>query len=165
MLSTSWETTQNHSFVISRWKSKAVSCYVVLWITGITCGYDSGIPWLTFQFWQIWFKEAFCINVSQFQTQTFGFLRVGEFLTFILFLRIVDSQARQTLLRVLRTLGFPGLNFGKLSTVMIFFPWILRLLYSSSAVEHDKLLSYDLCFPLSCRYFGFKNSLVKIKLS
>lgn len=77
----------------------------------------------------------------------------------------IGSDTLQTLLRALRTLCFSGLIFGKLSTVMIFFPWILRLLYSASAVEHYKLLSYDLCFPLSCSYFGFKNSPVKMKLS
>lgn len=110
-------------------------------------------------------RRLFVLTSVSSKPRHFVFLIVGEFLTFILVLRIVDSQALQTLLRALRTLCFPGLNFGKVSTVMIFLPWILRLLYSASAVEHFKLLSYDLHFPLSCRYFGFKNSPVKIKLS
>lgn len=160
-----WENTQNHSFVICRWKLKAVSSYMVLWFTGIV-GISMAFHGSPCNFGKFGSRRLCCINFSQFQTQTLGFLIVGKFLIFILILRTVDSQTLQTLLRVLSTLYFSGLNFGKVSTVMIFSsPLILKLLYSASAVEHYKLLSYDLCFPLSCRYFRFKNSPVEMKLS
>lgn len=51
-------TFWNQFFVISRWKRKVVSCYVVLWFTGTTCEYLGGILWLSLQIKQVWFKET-----------------------------------------------------------------------------------------------------------
>lgn len=107
------------------------------------------------------------LSFSQFQTQTSDFLIVGEFLTFNLVLRTADSQAfLETLLRVPSTL-FLRIIFCKVVYCddfffFFFFPLILRLPYSASAAAHYKLLSNNLCFPLSCRYFRFKNNPVEM---